>query len=195
MSAKKSVKTTELEQWHEYDVYTPARLVYLGGSIDDDTAEIFIKNIRLLDHVSNEDITVLIDSEGGSVRSGLAIIDAIKECNSKVITHVIGCAWSMGAIIMQAGDHRKISSNATVMIHVGSDSYPEDHSMNIKRWIKDSERIGKDADDILFNRIKEKKPRFTRKKFEELLVFDTIYTAQKSLEMGLTDEIAEHKEF
>ena len=125
----------------------------------------------------------------------MAIFDSIKECNSKVTTHAVGPTASMASIILQAGDHRKISANATLMIHVGSDEYVEDHVKNIDRWIKENKRIGKLADDILYSKIKKKKPRFARKTFEDLLLFDTIYTAKQAMEMGLVDEIVEHKEF
>lgn len=193
MSTK--VKTDELDQWHDYNIYTPARLINLDEDIDKDSATEFIKNIRLLDHVNSKDITVLINSGGGDVAQGMAIIDAIKECDSKVITHVVGPTSSMASIIFQAGDERVISANATLMIHIGSDEYPEDHALNVKRWIKENERIGKQADDILYNRIRQKKPRFKRNKFEEILTFDTIYTAKQAIEMGLADRIAEHKAF
>lgn len=189
------VKTDELDQWHDYNIYTPARLINLDGDIDKETASEFIKNIRLLDHVSDRDITVLINSGGGDVAQGMAIYDAIKECHSKVITHVIGPTSSMASIIFQAGDERIISANATLMIHIGSDEYPEDHKLNVKRWIKENDRIGDIADDILYKKIRQKKPRFKKEKFQEILTFDTIYTAKEAIEMGLADKIAEHKAF
>lgn len=190
-----NIKTDELGQWHEYNVYTPARLINLNGSIDIDSSSEFIKNIRLLDHVSDKDITVLINSDGGDVTQGMAIFDAIKECNSKVITHVVGPTSSMASIIFQAGDERIISSSATLMIHMGNEEYDSDHKLNIKRWIKENDRIGQVADDILYKKITEKKPRFTKAKFNQLLTFDTIYTANQAIEIGLADRIAEHKSF
>lgn len=193
MSTK--VKTDELDQFHEYGVYTPARIIMLDGEIDSESASQFIKNIRLLDHVNSQDITVLIDSNGGSVRRGMSIIDAIRECNSKVITHAVGQCYSMAAIIFQAGDERLMSANSTLMIHVGEEGYDADHPINLDRWIKESRRLGDVADNLLYERIKEKKPRFKKEKFKELLTFDTIYTAEEAMEIGLADKIAEHKEF
>jgi len=189
------IKVDELSQFHDYNVYTPARLIYLTGDIDEDTASVFIKNIRLMDHVTDKDITILINSEGGCVHQGMAIYDAIKECNSKVTTHAVGPCYSMASIIFQAGDFRLISSNATIMIHIGDEGYGKDHPKNIDRWIKENRRIGQVADNVLFEKIKKKKPRFKKEKFDELLVFDTIYTAEQAVEMGLADKIAEHKEF
>ena len=95
------VKTDELDQFHQFNVYTSARLIYLKGAIDDESAAEFIKNIRLMDHVTDKDITVLINSEGGDVHQGMAIYDAIKECNSKVITHAVGPCYSMASIIQK----------------------------------------------------------------------------------------------
>lgn len=189
------VKTDELDQWHEYGVYTPARLIDLSGEINKEKAVEFIKNIRLLDHVTSKEIKVLINSEGGDVQQGMAIIDAIMECQSKVITHAAGPCYSMAAIILQAGDERLISANATLMIHTGDESYDTDHPRNIERWIKENKRQGREADNILFNKIKKKKPRYKRERFEELLTFDTIYTAEQAISVGLADTIVEHKSF
>lgn len=189
------VKTDELDQLHDYGVYTPARLIDCIGDIDEDKAKEFIKNIRLLDHTNHKDITVLIGTDGGSVHWGMAIFDAIKECNSKVITHAIGPCWSMGACILQAGDERRISANATVMLHEGQMKLDEDHPKNIERWYKEFKRIGQVYDEIILKKIKEKKPRFRKDRLNDIMVFDTIYTAEKVIEMGLADKIQEHKSF
>ena len=189
------VKTDELDQWHDYSIYTPARLIELAGDIDEDSASEFIKNIRLLDHVTDQDITILLSTGGGCVTSGMQIFDAIKECNSKVIIHAVGPCWSMGSVILQAGDVRRISANATVMLHLGTSEYPENHVMIQKRWIDEHERIEAVTQKILLKKIKTKKPRFTKKQLHDMLVFDTILTADKTLEFGLADEIAQHKEF
>jgi ATP-dependent Clp protease protease subunit len=189
------IKTDELDQWHEYGVYTPARLIDLSGEITEDSAVKFIKNIRLLDHVSDKSIKILINTEGGDVHQGLAIIDAIRECQSTVVTHAVGPCWSMGAAILQAGDKRLISQNATVMIHTGKIKLDEDHPEIIKAWQKEIDRIDEIYNDIIFAKIKQKKPRFKKDKLKDLMVFDTIYTAEKAIDMGLADEVAEHKEF
>jgi len=190
-----SVKTDELDQWNDYRIYTPARLIELTGDIDEDSASEFIKNIRLLDHVTDNDITILLSTSGGDVHYGMQIFDAIKECNSKVIIHAVGPCWSMGSVILQAGDVRKISANATVMVHLGTSEYPENHVMTQKQWILEHERIELATQKILLKRIKTKKPRFTKKQLHDMLVFDTILTAERTLEFGLADVIAQHKEF
>lgn len=190
-----TIKTDELGQWHEYGVYTSARLIDLSGEIGEENAVQFIKNIRLLDHVEDKDIIVLINTPGGDVHQGLAIFDAIKECSSKVITHAVGPCWSMGACLLQAGDVRKISQNATVMIHEGQLGLDLDHPKNLDRWYKEFKRVGDIYDDIILKKIKQKKPRFQKKKLEEYMLFDTIYNSDKVIEMGLADKIEEHKEY
>lgn len=191
----KNIKTDEFGQFHEYNVYTPARLINLNGDIDEDTATEFIKNIRLMDHVTEKDIIILINTSGGDVHQGMAIFDAIKECNSRVITHAVGPCWSMGAIIFQAGDIRRMSSNATLMVHLGEVNYPADHPLNVDRWVSEFKRIGELADNILFEKIKKKKPRFKKERFKDLLLFDTILTSTQAIDLGLADEIADHKRY
>lgn len=191
----KKINNDEISRWHDNGIYAPGRLIDCMDDIDEEKAKEVIKNIRLLDFVSDDDITILLATEGGDVSWGLEIVDAIKECNSKVTIHIVGPCFSMGAIIAQAADYRKISKNATMMIHTGKDSYPEDHPLNNERWIKENKRIGSIADDILFKKIKKKKPRFKKEAFNKLLVFDTIYTAIEVIDMGLADIIVEHKGF
>jgi len=191
----KKTDLNALTQFHDNNIYPPGRLILLDGDINSECSAQFISNIRSLDYLGNEDITVLLKTEGGEVHEGMAIFDAIKECDSKVIVHAVGICWSMGAIILQAGDKRLISENATLMVHEGDLSIPESHKSNAERWIKEYERLDKLTDKLLLDKIRIKHPRFTKKKLKEMLIFDTILTAEQAIELGLADEIAEHKEF
>lgn len=188
-----NIKTNELDQLHHFGVYTPARLITLFGEINEESAGQFLRNIRLLDHLSSKEIKILINTDGGDVHQGLAIIDAIKECQSRVVTHAVGPTLSMGAAILQSGDFRLISANAIVMIHKGQMAI-DDHTINSKRWIDEYERIGEIYEDILLEKIKTKIPSFTKKRLEKLTTFDTILSAEEVVEHGLADEIVEHKE-
>lgn len=190
-----NIKTDELDQWHDYGVYTPARLIDCMGSIDEEKAKEVIKNIRLLDFVSDKDITILLATEGGDVHWGMEIFDAIKECNSKVTIHAVGPCWSMGSVILQAGDFRLISPSATVMIHLGTSAYPENHVLTQKQWIEEHDRIEKETQEILYKKMKEKDLKFTKAKLQKLLTFDTIYTAEDTIKVGLADKIEDHKSF
>lgn len=186
------IKTDELDQFHSADVYKSARIICLFGEIDEATTNTFIKNIRLLDHISDKDITVLMNTIGGDVHLGLAIYDAIRECQSNVIIHCVANCWSAGAIILQAGDVRKISKNATVMLHVGNSDI-SDHSENFKRWAKEHERLGQVFEDILYEKMREKKSDFRKSQLKKMLMFDTILVADQAVVLGLVDEVVEHK--
>ena len=188
------IKTDSLDQFHEFGIYTPARIIDCMGDIDEEKAKQFIKNIRLLDYTNDKDIVVLIGSEGGDVSWGMAMFDAIKECNSRVITHAIGPCWSMASVLLQAGDIRKMSSNATTMLHVGTEALEENHPKINRAWIKENDRIEEIIVDILLKKIKKKKPRFQRKKLKELIMFDKILTAEQTIEYGLADTVEDHKE-
>lgn len=188
------VKTDELDQYHQFGVYTPARIINICDEINQETATQFIKNIKLLDHaVENKEIVVLISTEGGDVHQGLAMYDAIRECQNQVITHAIGPIWSMGSIIFQAGDKRIISRNATIMIHAGRVELPDEHPRIVKAWSQEFERVNEVCDDIILNRIREKKPNFKKNKLKDETIFDKIYTAEEALELGLVDEIVDYK--
>ena len=123
----------EISRFHSDGIYVPARLIDCMDDITEEKAKQVVKNIRLLDFVSDEDITVLLATEGGDVSWGMQIYDALKECVSKVVIQIVGPCWSMGSIIAQAGDHIKISQNATMMIHMGQQNYPEDYTLKRAR--------------------------------------------------------------
>lgn len=95
------------------------REIYLWGSIDDRTAERIVRRLIYLDALAHEDIKLYVNSPGGVITSGLAIIDSINLLKSDVSTICIGQAASMGAVILALGRRGKrlISPNARVMIH------------------------------------------------------------------------------
>lgn len=186
------LKTDELDQFHQFNVYTPARIINLSGEITEELAAEFIKNIKLLDHASDKEIAVLINTEGGDVHQGLAIYDAIKECRSQVITQSVGPTWSMGAVILQAGDKRVVSKNSTIMLHVGKVTLPDEHPEIVAAWAKEFDRVSEVCDKIICDKIKEKHPKFSKRKLKELTIFDRIYTAEETVEMGLADELADY---
>jgi ATP-dependent Clp protease protease subunit len=93
------------------------RQLYLFGPIDEELAYEVIRRLMALDRLANAPIVLYIDSPGGCVSDGFAIIDTMKGINSPVVTFVIGRACSMAGIISIAGDQRVISKNADWMAH------------------------------------------------------------------------------
>ena len=93
------------------------RIVYLSGVIDANVANNIIAQLLYLDYLNHEDIYLYINSNGGSVIDGLAIIDTMEYINSNVNTVVVGTAASMGAVILACGNKRYGLKHARVMIH------------------------------------------------------------------------------
>jgi ATP-dependent Clp protease, protease subunit len=99
--------------------FIKARKIFLWSPVDDATAEKIVKQLIYLDSQNHEDILFYINSPGGVISSGLAIIDAMQAVKSDVVTIVCGQAASMGAVLLAAGAKGKRYSwkNARVMIH------------------------------------------------------------------------------
>lgn len=93
-------------------------IILLTGEINDTMAEIVIAQLLYLDSLNkDEPIHIYINSPGGSVTAGLAILDTMKLVKSRICTYCIGLAASMGSIILSSGDKRYIVPHAEVMIH------------------------------------------------------------------------------
>ena len=101
------------------EFFVSERKIFLSTAIDNDVANRIISELLYLDSLSNEDITLIINSPGGVVTAGFAIIDTMRTIKSDVSTVVIGQAASMGALILACGTHgkRKASKLSEVMIH------------------------------------------------------------------------------
>jgi ATP-dependent Clp protease protease subunit len=106
-----------------YDIYSRLledRIVYLGEDVNHHTANLIIAQLLFLESKDpNKDITLYINSPGGSVYDGLAIYDTMQFLKCDVSTVGIGMQASMGAFLMSSGakGKRYLLPNATVMIH------------------------------------------------------------------------------
>lgn len=105
-----------------YDIYSKLlnnRIIFLNGEIDDDLSSLIISQLLYLDSINHEDIYLYINSPGGSVTSGLAIIDTMNYIQSDVSTLAIGMCASMGAVILASGTKGKRLSlaHSQIMIH------------------------------------------------------------------------------
>ena len=106
-----------------YDIYSRLlkdRIVFLGGEINDDTANLVVAQMLFLEMEDpDSDISLYINSPGGSVTAGLAIYDTMRYIKPQVRTVCVGMAASMGAFLLMAGEKGKRLAlpNAEVMIH------------------------------------------------------------------------------
>jgi len=106
-----------------YDIFSRLlmdRIVFLGSGIDDTVANIIVAQLLFLDAEDPErDISMYINSPGGSVYAGLAIYDTMQHLRAPVSTYCVGMAASMGAVLLTAGakDKRAALPNSRIMIH------------------------------------------------------------------------------
>lgn len=104
------------------EIYTKLmdnRIIFLNGEINDAKAVEVVSKLLYLDSLNNNDITIYINSPGGSVTSGLMIYDTIKYLKSDVSTISIGLSASIASILLMAGTKgkRKILPHSKVMLH------------------------------------------------------------------------------
>ena len=94
------------------------RIVFINGTIDDLTANSVVAQLLYLDAENHEkEISLYINSPGGSVTAGMAIYDTMRHIKAPVHTIGIGLAASMGALLLASGNRRSILPHSTVMIH------------------------------------------------------------------------------
>lgn len=105
-----------------YDIYSRLlkdRIILLTGEIDDNLANLVVAQLLYLDSINNSDISLYINSPGGSVTAGMAIYDTMNFIKSDVSTICIGMCASMAAFLLSSGKKGKrfALENSDVMIH------------------------------------------------------------------------------
>ncbi len=106
-----------------YDIFSRLlkdRIVFLGGVVDDETANLVIAQMLFLSNEDNKaDIHFYINSPGGAITAGLAIYDTMQFVRCDVATYCVGQAASMGAVLFAAGEANKrfILANSRVLLH------------------------------------------------------------------------------
>ena len=112
----------EVNGERSYDIYSKLlknRIILLSGEIDDTLANCVVAQLLYLDSLSHDDISIYINSPGGSVTAGMAIYDTMNFVKSDVSTICLGMAASMAAFLLSSGKKGKryLLPNAEVMIH------------------------------------------------------------------------------
>jgi ATP-dependent Clp protease protease subunit len=106
-----------------YDIYSRLlkdRIVFLGGPLDDATANLIIAQMLFLSNEDTKnDVHFYINSPGGSITAGLAVYDTMRFLRCDVATYCVGQAASMGAVLLAAGkaDKRFVLANSRVLLH------------------------------------------------------------------------------
>lgn len=122
MSLVPMVVDKESNGERSYDIFSRLlknRIILLSGEIDDILANSVVAQLLYLDSLNHDDISLYINSPGGSVTAGMAIYDTMNFVKSDVSTICLGMAASMAAFLLSSGEAKKryILPNAEVMIH------------------------------------------------------------------------------
>lgn len=165
------------------------RIIWVAGGVDDRMSTIVQAQLMYLDNTEKTDITMHIDSPGGSVKSGLSMVDVMNYISCDIRTVNTGMAASMGSILLGAGTKGKRSSLrfSRTMLHQSSGGFGgniQDAEISMKEWQK--------LNDILFNLLAEycgKEPEQVKKDASR----DLWLSSDEALEYGIIDEIVKTK--
>ncbi|MFT8364112.1 MAG: ATP-dependent Clp endopeptidase proteolytic subunit ClpP [Sporolactobacillus sp.] len=133
-----------------YDIYSRLlkdRIIMLGTQIDDNVANAVVAQLLFLAAEDSEkDISIYINSPGGSITAGMAIFDTMQHIKPKVSTICIGMAASMGSFLLTAGEigKRYALPNSEIMIHQplgGMQGQASDMEIHAKRILKIREKL------------------------------------------------------
>ena len=172
-----------------YDIYSRLledRIVFLTGEINDVSADIVIAQLIYLEGKDpDKDISLYINSPGGSVTAGMGIYDTMNYIKCDVSTICVGMAASMGAFLLSSGAKGKRYSlpNSEIMIHQplgGAQGQASDIAIQAEHILK----IKKRMNTILANNTGQE-----LKKIEKDVDRDYYMSAQEALEYGIVDKI------
>ncbi|WP_156288374.1 ATP-dependent Clp endopeptidase proteolytic subunit ClpP [Oceanobacillus salinisoli] len=174
-----------------YDIYSRLlkdRIILLGSGIDDNVANSIVAQLLFLEAEDPEkDISLYINSPGGSITAGMAIYDTMNFIKPDVSTICIGMAASMGSFLLAAGEKGKRYAlpNSEIMIHQplgGAQGQATDIEIHAKRIIEIKKRM---------NEILSEKTGQPLEVIERDTERDNFMTAQQSADYGLIDKILE----
>ena len=171
-----------------YDLYSKIledRIIFLFGEINDDLANIIVAELLYLDSINHDDISIYINSNGGSITSGMAIYDTMNYIKSNVSTICIGMAASMAAFLLSSGKKGKryALKNSEIMIHQplgGASGQATEIKIAAERIIRIKNKM---------NKILSKN---TSKKIEDIendTERDYFMTSDEALSYGIIDKI------
>jgi ATP-dependent Clp protease protease subunit len=179
-----------------YDIYSRLlkdRIIFLGGGINDDVANLVVAQLLFLEAEDPEkDIFLYINSPGGSISAGMAIYDTMQHVRSDVHTICIGLAASMGAFLLAAGTKgkRQALPNAEILIHQpligggGLSGQATEIEIQAKQLIRTKQKM---------NRILAERTGQPIEKIEADTDRDYYMTADEAKTYGIVDEVMEKR--
>ncbi|HIS03045.1 MAG TPA: ATP-dependent Clp endopeptidase proteolytic subunit ClpP [Candidatus Pullichristensenella avicola] len=172
-----------------YDIFSRLlkdRIVFLGGEIDDVSANLVVAQMLFLEMEDpDQDIMLYINSPGGSISAGMAIYDTMHYVKCEVSTVCVGMAASMGAFLLASGakGKRKALPNAEIMIHQplgGARGQATDIAIQAEQILRIKRKM---------NELLSKHTGQTIKTIEKDVERDHYMTAEEALKYGIIDEI------
>lgn len=182
----------EINGERSYDIFSRLlknRIIILSGEITDDSANVVVAQLLYLDSLNHEDISIYINSPGGSITAGMAIYDTMNFVKSDVSTICIGMAASMGAFLLSCGKKGKrfILPNAEIMIHQplgGAQGQATEIKIAAERILKLKAKL---------NRILAQNTKQALETIENDTERDHFLDAEEALAYGIVDEIIEKR--
>ncbi len=177
-----------------YDIYSRLlkdRIIFMGTAINDEIANLIVAQLLFLQSDDpNKDISLYINSPGGSVTAGLAIYDTMQFLKCDINTYCIGQAASMGAVLLAAGTKGKRFTlpNSRVMIHQpwgGAQGTASDISIQAREILKIRDTLLQILSDATGKTVEEIGKDSDR---------DFFMSAVEAKEYGLVDQVISHKE-
>jgi len=181
----------QIDGERSYDIYSRLlkdRIILLNGEIDDTTSNSIVAQLLYLDAQNHNDISLYINSPGGSITAGMAIYDTMNFIKSDVSTICIGMCASMAAFLLSSGakNKRYALPNAEVMIHQplgGAQGQATEIKIAAERILKLKKKL---------NEILQKNTNQPLEKIENDTERDYFLSAKEAKEYGLIDEIIEN---
>ena len=173
-----------------YDIYSRLlrdSIIFIGTPIDDNVANLVTAQLLFLEAEDPErDISLYINSPGGSISAGLAVYDTIQFIRNDVTTICVGQAASMAAVLLAAGSPKKRFSlpNSRVLIHQPWMSGLQGQATDIDIHAREILRIR-----TILNKILAHHTGQTLERIEKDVERDYIMTAEQSKEYGIIDEV------
>ena len=176
-----------------YDIYSrllKENIIFLGGQIDDHVANLVIAQLLFLQtEDAKKEINLYINSPGGSVTAGLAIIDTMQHIKNDVSTVCVGLAASMAAVILSSGTKgkRMVLPNAEIMIHQplgGVEGQASDIEISAKSIVKNRATL---------NKILAKNTGQPLSRVEKDVDRDFFMDAEEAKKYGIVDQVVANK--
>lgn len=195
----------QINHWYHYNLDLVSRTLYFGPwhsagdllsqdeervwCVDDFSCQNLIKGLHALEQEGQDPIIINWFSYGGDWDAGMAMYDYIKTCSSYVTIRCFGRVRSMGTIVLQAADERLLSKNCLFLLHYGTAASSETHAKDFEMYAEELKKSNSIMEDIYLESIREKKPRFSRERLQELIRFDKYLKPEEVIEIGLADGI------